>query len=75
MRIGADTRTAGGIAWGIAELPTLLLIVVLGVQWARSDEREARRRDRRVEREGDLELDAYNERLARMNDAAEHRRD
>ncbi|HRA76211.1 MAG TPA: cytochrome c oxidase assembly protein [Propionicimonas sp.] len=71
----ADTRTAGGIAWGIAELPTLLLIVVLGVQWARSDEREARRRDRRVEREGDLELDAYNERLARMNDAAEHRRD
>lgn len=71
----ADTRTAGGIAWGIAELPTLLLIVVLGVQWARSDEREARRRDRRVDREGDLELDAYNERLARMNRAAQHRGD
>ena len=71
----ADTRTAGGIAWGIAELPTLLLIVVLGVQWSRSDEREARRRDRRVDREGDLELDAYNERLARMNRAAQNRGD
>ncbi len=70
----ADTKVAGGIAWGIAEVPTLLLLLVLGIQWAQSDDREAKRRDRRVDRSGsDSELDAYNERLARMNAAAKQR--
>ena len=70
----ADTWVAGGIVWGIAEVPTLLLLLVLGIQWAQSDDREAKRRDRRVDRSGsDSELDAYNERLARMNAAAKQR--
>ncbi len=63
----ADTHVAGAIAWGFGELPTLVVAIVLGVQWARSDEREARRRDRLADRDGDAELREYNARLARMN--------
>ncbi|WP_298802701.1 cytochrome c oxidase assembly protein [uncultured Pseudokineococcus sp.] len=60
----ADQRTGGGIAWGVGEFPTLLLVVVVAVQWARSDEREQRRRDRTADRTGDAELVAYNAMLA-----------
>jgi cytochrome c oxidase assembly factor CtaG len=62
----ADSRTAGGIAWGIAEIPSFLLVIAVAVQWARSDAREATRRDRRIDRDGDAELDAYNENLRRL---------
>lgn len=33
----ADSQSAGGVAWGIAEIPTFLLIIAVAVQWARSD--------------------------------------
>lgn len=66
-----DSQTAGGVAWGIAEIPSLLLVIAVGVQWAKSDSREAIRRDRRVDRDGDAELDAYNERLRRMAERPE----
>ncbi len=59
----ADQQRGGAIAWGIGELPTLLVAIVVATQWARDDERTARRRDRRVDRDGDVELDAYNEML------------
>ena len=62
----ADSKDAGAVAWGIAEIPTLLLIIAVAVQWARDDTREAKRRDRRVDRDGDAELAAYNERLRRL---------
>jgi len=63
----ADTHVAGGIAWGFGELPTLIVAIALGIQWARADDREARRQDRRADLDGDAELRAYNERLARLN--------
>jgi len=66
-----DQQRGGGIAWGIGELPTLALAIVVAVQWTRSDEREARRRDRQAERDGDAELTAYNDMLARMADRDE----
>lgn len=67
-----DQRAGGGIAWGIGEIPTLALAVILAVQWSMSDTREARRLDRAADRDGDAELDAYNDMLARMaaSDAA-----
>ena len=37
----ADQHRAGGIAWGVGELPTLILILILGIMWARDDDREA----------------------------------
>jgi putative copper resistance protein D len=61
-----DQQRGGGVAWGIGELPTLALAIAVAFSWARDDERTARRRDRRVAREGDLEMDEYNEMLARL---------
>ena len=69
----ARTKLAGGIAWGIAEVPSLMLMIVLAVQWARSDDREARRHDRQADRDGEAELTAYNERLRLMNESAQRR--
>ena len=48
--------------------PTLALAIGVAAAWARDDERTARRRDRKVEREGDVEMDEYNEMLARLAD-------
>ena len=62
----ADQQTGGGIAWSVGEIPTLALAVVVAVMWARSDEREGRRMDRAADRNGDRDLTAYNEMLARL---------
>jgi putative copper resistance protein D len=64
----ADQKLGGGIAWGIGELPTLVLAVVLAVQWARQDDRDARRGDRAAELDGDAELAAYNAMLQGLAD-------
>ncbi|MCX7522820.1 cytochrome c oxidase assembly protein [Microbacterium sp. STN6] len=61
-----DQQTAGGIAWSIGEIPTLALAIAVALQWARSDEKESRRRDRNADRTGDAELNEYNAQLARL---------
>jgi putative copper resistance protein D len=62
----ADQQLAGGIAWSIGEIPTLVLAVAVAVQWSRTDARETKRRDRQADRSGDAELAAYNAMLQRM---------
>ena len=62
-----DQRVGGAIAWGVGEAPTLVLAIAVAWQWMRSDDRETRRMDRRADRDGDAELEAYNAQLARMN--------
>jgi cytochrome c oxidase assembly factor CtaG/putative copper export protein len=62
----ADQQFGGGIGWGIGEVPTLLIALVLGVQWSRSDDRDAKRYDRAADRDGDAELEEYNTMLARL---------
>jgi len=64
----ADTLAGSNVAWGLAELPTLIVMIVIAVQWARSDDRESKRRDRQADRDGDAELAAYNARLAQLAD-------
>ena len=61
-----DQNMGGGIAWGIGELPTLALALIVAIQWSRSDEKEQKRKDRAEDRSGDAELRAYNELLARQ---------
>lgn len=61
-----DTLLGGQIAWGVGEIPTLIVLIVIAVQWARSDDRDAKRLDRQADRDGDAELAAYNEHLARL---------
>lgn len=63
----ADQRTGGGIAWGIAEVPLLVVMVALAIQWFRNDQKQARRQERRADRDEDAELRAYNEMLRQMS--------
>ncbi len=60
-----DQRAGGGIAWSVGELPTVTLAIVVAIMWARSDDRESKRYDRKADRDGDAELEEYNAMLAR----------
>ncbi|MEB3049032.1 cytochrome c oxidase assembly protein [Mycolicibacter sp. MYC123] len=64
--LAGDQRLGGGITWAAGELPLLLVMVALLVQWHRSDERTARRLDRAADRDDDAELAAYNAMLAEV---------
>jgi cytochrome c oxidase assembly factor CtaG/putative copper export protein len=61
-----DQRLGGGLAWAAGEVPLLLVVIALLVQWSRQDERSARRDDRRAEVDGDADLEAYNAMLRRL---------
>jgi len=61
-----DQRLGGGIAWAAGEVPLVIVMLALLVQWARSDKRTARRLDRAAERDDDAELVAYNAMLAQL---------
>ncbi|HVW43346.1 MAG TPA: cytochrome c oxidase assembly protein [Amycolatopsis sp.] len=69
----ADQRLGGGIAWASGEIPVLLVLIALLVQWARADEREAKRKDRREEATGEEDLAAYNAMLKQMADHSQPR--
>jgi putative copper resistance protein D len=60
----ADQQAAGGIAWSVGEIPTVSLAIIVAILWSRSDAREAKRRDRAADRDGDAELEAYNSMLS-----------
>ena len=61
-----DQRLGGGIAWAAGEVPLVIVMLALLVQWARSDERTARRLDRAADRDDDADLTAYNAMLAEL---------
>ncbi len=61
-----DQRLGGGIAWAAGELPLVIVMLALLVQWARSDKRTARRLDRAADRDDDADLTAYNAMLAEL---------
>ncbi|QIM15653.1 bifunctional copper resistance protein CopD/cytochrome c oxidase assembly protein [Leucobacter insecticola] len=67
-----DQTLGGGIAWGIGELPTLALALIVAVQWSRNDTKVQKRKDRAADRSGEAELMAYNEMLEKQ--AARDRR-
>ncbi|MFJ4987079.1 cytochrome c oxidase assembly protein [Streptomyces sp. NPDC088732] len=61
-----DQTAAGGIAWAFSEIPSVLVLVALLIQWYTSEQRHARRKDRAADRDGDAELAAYNAYLASL---------
>jgi putative copper resistance protein D len=67
----ADQRFGGGVAWAIGEFPSLVLALIVAVQWSRTDRAESVRADRKADRDGDAELAAYNARLAALADRDE----
>ncbi|MEU5088684.1 cytochrome c oxidase assembly protein [Streptomyces sp. NPDC021356] len=63
----SDQTAAGGIAWAFSEVPSVLVLLALLFQWYRSEQRQAKRKDRAAERDGDKELAAYNAYLASLD--------
>lgn len=63
----ADQQLGGTIAWGVGELPTFLLALLVTVDWVRSDRRETTRVDRQADRDDDAALVAYNARLQSLS--------
>ena len=59
----ASQSLGGGVAWAGGELPLLLVIIALGIQWSRQDAKEARRKDRHLDSGRDEEFDDYNKML------------
>ncbi|MFE7443523.1 cytochrome c oxidase assembly protein [Streptomyces chartreusis] len=64
----ADQYDAGAIAWATGDIPVLITTIILAIQWVRSDQREARRVDRQIDRGDDNDpLAAYNAYLAGLH--------
>jgi putative copper resistance protein D len=61
-----DQRTGGGIAWAAGEVPLVVVMLALLVQWTRSDRRTATRLDRAADRDDDADLTAYNAMLKQL---------
>jgi putative copper resistance protein D len=64
-----EQQNGGAIAWGFGEIPTLMVLLAIAMQWYQDDERQARRADRKADRAGagDPELASYNAYLAKLN--------
>ena len=62
-----DQQQGGAIAWGIGELPTIALAIIVSWQWFKSDRRDSVRLDRASDRSGNKDLDSYNQMLDRIN--------
>nr|WP_261792364.1 bifunctional copper resistance protein CopD/cytochrome c oxidase assembly protein [Arthrobacter sp. PM3] len=61
-----DQQMGGAVAWGIGEVPTLLVAIGVAIMWSRSDARESKRTDRAADRNNDADLTAYNDMFARL---------
>ncbi|HET6731312.1 cytochrome c oxidase assembly protein [Mycobacterium sp.] len=61
-----DQRLGGGIAWAAGEVPLVVVMIALLIQWRRSDQRTAKRLDRAADRDEDADLAAYNAMLAEL---------
>lgn len=64
--IMADQGVAGGLAWSYGELPSLIMLVIIFVRWNRDETRKVAAADRRIDVEGNPELDAYNDYLRNL---------
>jgi len=69
----SDQRLGGGLAWASGELPLLVVLLALLIQWASADERAGRRADRRADSDGDADLTAYNAMLRSLAERSEPR--
>lgn len=62
-----DQHLGGAIAWGSSELPVIVVVVALVIQWARQDRKVATRTDRHADAHYDDDLDAYNAMLRELS--------
>jgi putative membrane protein len=62
----ADQALGGGIAWGFTELPTLIVLGVLFLQWQKSERRHELTSNRKADADGDADRVAYNHYLSAL---------
>jgi putative copper resistance protein D len=70
----ADQAVGGAFAWGVGELPTIVIALVVVYQWSQSDVRERRRLDRASDRAGNKDVDDYNQMLEQLSKRQDKRR-
>ena len=61
-----DQRIAGALAWSYGEFPSLIILLMLLVRWQHDEGVRTRAADKRRDRDGDVDLDAYNAYLNRL---------
>lgn len=64
----ADQYRGGGIAWAAGELPLIVVVLALAIQWSRQDRIEAVRKDRHLDSGLDDDFDAYNKLLLSLSE-------
>jgi putative copper resistance protein D len=69
----ADQAIGGAFAWGVGEIPTIIITIIVAVQWSRSDDKERRRLDRASDRSGNQDINDYNEMLKKLSQTKESR--
>jgi putative copper resistance protein D len=55
-----DQQIGGAIMWGIGEVPTVIMAVIVAVMWSQSDAKESKRLDRKADLNDEAELKAWN---------------
>lgn len=68
-----DQAVGGAFAWGVGEIPTLVITLMVVFQWSRNDDRERKRLDRQSDRTGNQDIEEYNRMLAELNSRQEKR--
>jgi len=61
-----DQHLGGSIAWAAGEIPLVVVLLALLIQWQRSDRRTSTRMDRAADRDHDADMSAYNAMLAEL---------
>ena len=61
-----DQQLGGLIMWGTGEFPTVGMALIVLYRWRQDDMQRTKRRDERVDRLGDTDLDELNDYFARM---------
>ncbi|WP_028478699.1 cytochrome c oxidase assembly protein [Nocardia sp. CNY236] len=61
-----DQRVGSSLAWASGEIPLVVVMMALLVQWSRSDQRLAKRTDRAADRDNDAALAAHNAMFAEL---------
>ncbi|MEV6430247.1 cytochrome c oxidase assembly protein [Nocardia sp. NPDC051463] len=61
-----DQRTGGSLAWASGEIPLVVVMLALLIQWSRSDAKLAKRTDRAADRDNDADLSAHNAMFAEL---------
>ncbi len=70
----ADQAIGGAFAWGVGEIPTIIMTLIAVTQWSKSDARERKRLDRASDRIGNQDVTDYNDMFEKLNQIEDRRK-